>query len=159
MNIFFISLLILITNLVTAKAQDIPVKQEDRNTYSFNTGEAIRIKNFEFVSAITTDQPDIYIINVRALTGENKTDATIQGKLLFEINGKQELVDFREGIGQVRTTIKGTDKITMRDVDSHITRVGSIKHPMNWSKIGGLALVVAVLAAVILWRRKKKTVS
>lgn len=152
----FFSILILFLSVCLVFAQEIEVKQQDRHTYTFSTAEVIRIKNFEFVSAITTDKPDVYVINVRALTADNQTDEGIVGKLLFEINGKQEVVDFRKGLGSVTVTIKGTDKITMRDVDSDITRVGTISHPVSWGKIAGLALAVAVLAAVILWRRKKK---
>ena len=77
------------------------------------------------------------------------------GKLLFEINGEMLPVDFREGIGQVRATIKGTDEIKMRAVDSDITHVGTIEHPFGWGKIAGLALAVAVLALVV-WQIQKR---
>ena len=136
-------------------AQDIPVKQKDRNTYSFNMQNFVLVHDFEFVSAVTTNTPDRYVINIRALNADKKTDENIQGKILFEINGKTLPVDFRKGLGNVITEIKGTDKITMRAVDSNVTRTGTIEHPFNWSKIAGLLLAVVVLALVI-WQLRKR---
>lgn len=137
-------------------AQDIPVEQKERNTYSFKLPEYLVVHDFEFVSAITTSQPDVYIINIRALQGENQVDEKIQGKILFEINGETVPVDFRNGLGQVQAVIKGTDKITMRAVDSDVTRIGNIEHPFDWTKIGGLLLAAVVLTLVIWQVRKRK---
>lgn len=136
-------------------AQDIPVEQKDRNTYSFSLSDYLLVRDFEFVSAVTTDVPDRYVINIQALTPDKKVDDKIQGKILFEINGQTLPVEFRSGKGSVITEIKGTDKITMRAVDTNVTRTGNIEHPFNWSKIGGFALAAAVLALVI-WQIKKR---
>ena len=137
-------------------SQDIPVEQKDRNTYTFKLPDYLVVKDFEFVSAVTTDQPDVYVINIKAVNADKKLDENIQGKILFEINGQTVPVDFRNGLGSIKTEIKGTDKITMRAVDSNVTRVGNIEHPFNWSKIAGLLLAVAVLALVIWQIRKRK---
>jgi len=147
------SLLILIN--FSGLAQDIPVEQKDRNTYSFKLPDYLVVQDFEFISAVTTSQPDVYVINIKALTSDKKLDEKIQGKILFEINGQTFPVDFRNGLGSIKTEIQGTDKITMRAVDSNVTRVGNIEHPFNWSTIGGLLLAVAVLALVI-WQIRKR---
>jgi hypothetical protein len=136
-------------------AQDIPVEQKERNTYSFKLPDYIVVQDFEFVSAVTTNQPDVYVINIKAIDDKKKLDEHINGKLLFEINGEMLPVDFRKGMGQVQATIKGTDKITMRAVDSDITHSGTINHPFHWTKILGLALSLAVLALVI-WQIQKR---
>src|SRR5688572_3141511 len=67
-------------------AQDIPVEQKDRNTYSFKLPDYLVVQDFEFISAVTTSQPDVYVINIKALTSDKKLDEKIQGKILFEIN-------------------------------------------------------------------------
>lgn len=136
-------------------AQDIPVEKEDRNTYSFKLPDYLVVHDFEFISAVTTDQPDVYVINIKALTPDKKLDDKIQGKILFEINGQTFPVDFSNGLGSIKTEISGTDKITMRAIDSNVTRVGNIEHPFHWSKIAGLLLAVAVLALVI-WQIRKR---
>ena len=136
-------------------AQDIPVEQKDRNTYSFKLPDYLVVRDFEFVSAVTTNQPDVYIINIRALKGENQVDEKIQGKILFEINGETLPVEFTNGLGSVQAEIKGTDKITMRAVDSNVTRVGNIEHPFDWTKIGGL-LLAAVVLTVVIWQIRKR---
>ena len=136
-------------------AQDIPVEQKDRNTYSFKLPDYLVVRDFEFVSAVTTNQPDVYIINIRALKGENQVDEKIQGKILFEINGETLPVEFTNGLGNVQAEIKGTDKITMRAVDSDVTRVGNIEHPFDWTKIGGL-LLAAVVLAIVIWQIRKR---
>ena len=140
----------------SAFSLDIPVEKKDHNEYTFRLPDYITVQDFEFVSAITTDQPDLYIINIRALDSEKNQDKTINGKLLFEINGATLPVDFTEGLGNVKAQIKGTDKITMRAVDSDITRTGTISHPFNWSKIGGLILAVAALGAFVWFIQRKK---
>ena len=136
-------------------AQDIPVEQKDRNTYSFKLPDYLVVRDFEFVSAVTTNQPDVYIINIRALKGENQVDEKIQGKILFEINGETLPVEFTNGLGSVQAEIKGTDKITMRAVDSDVTRVGNIEHPFDWTKIGGL-LLAAVVLTIVIWQIRKR---
>ena len=151
LSTFFLLFLTVFNNF----AQDIPVKKEEKNTYSFKLPDYLLVKDFEFVSAVTTETPDLYLINVRALDAAKKIDENIQGKLLFEINGQTLPVDFTNGLGRVQVEIKGTDKITMRAVDSNVTRTGSINHPVSWSKIGGLLLVVAVLAVVV-WQVRKR---
>jgi hypothetical protein len=141
--------------LTFAQAQDIPVEKKERNTYSFSVPDFVVVQDFEFVSAVTTAKPDEYIINVRALTANKETDVNLYGKLLFEINGQQKLVDFKAGLGNTIVTIKGTRDITMRAVDTDITRKGTIKNPFPWDKIIGSLVVLALLAFVILRRRKK----
>ncbi|KAA9333598.1 hypothetical protein [Adhaeribacter soli] len=141
--------------LCSSFAQDIPVEQQDRNTYSFKVPSFIVVQDFEFISAVTTDQPDVYIINLRAINANREVDTKVNGKLLFEINDVMLPVDFRDGIGQVRAEIKGTNEIKMRAVDSDITHVGTIEHPFGWGKIAGLALAVAVLGLVI-WQIQKR---
>ncbi|MBK0404909.1 hypothetical protein I5M27_18100 [Adhaeribacter sp. BT258] len=136
--------------------QEIPVEKKDRNEYTFKMPDYITVQDFEFVSAITTDQPDVYIINIRALDAEKKQDANVKGKLLFEINGHMLPVDFTDGLGSAKVEIKGTDKITMRAVDSDITRTGTIAHPFNWSKIGGLVLALVALGAVVWFIQRKR---
>lgn len=141
--------------LTSLSAQDITVEKKDRSTYSFKVPAFIVVQDFEFISAVTTDQPDVYVINLRAIDAEKKVDKNVNGKLLFEINGQMLPVDFREGLGQVRTHITGTDEINMRAVDSDITHVGTIEHPFGWGKITGLVLVLGVLALVI-WQLQKR---
>lgn len=138
-----------------AQAQDIPVEKKERNTYSFNVPDFVVVQDFEFVSAITTAKPDEYIINVRALTANKETDVNLYGKLLFEINGQQKLVDFKAGLGNTVATIKDTHEITMRAVDTDVTRKGTIKNPFPWDKIVGALVVLTLLAFIILRRRKK----
>jgi len=156
MKRLFFAFLIPFFALTAVFAQDIPVKEKSRNEYTFTMPDYITVQDFEFVSAVTTNQPDVYIINIQALNADKKQDKTINGKLLFEINGATLPVDFSEGLGSVKAAIKGTDKITMRAVDSDITRTGTLAHPFNWSKIAGLALAVAVLAMVIWLLQKRK---
>ncbi|MFC5271476.1 hypothetical protein [Adhaeribacter terreus] len=138
--------------------QEIPVEKKERNEYTFKMPDYITVQDFEFISAITTDQPNVYIINIRALDDAKQADKRVQGKLLFEINGQTLPVDFRDGLGSAKAEIKGTEKITMHAVDSDITRTGTISHPFNWSKIIGLVLALAALGAVVwfIQRRKKK---
>jgi hypothetical protein len=145
--------------LTFAQAQDIPVEKKERNTYSFNVPDFIVVRDFEFVSAITTAKPDVYIINVRALTANKETDVNLFGKLLFEINGQQQLVDFKAGLGNTTATIKGTRDITMRAVDTDVTRKGTIKNPFPWDKIVGGLVALALLAFIILRRRKKNKIA
>jgi len=141
---------------LTLTAQDIPVKKEDKNSYSFEVPTFITVQDFEFVSAVTTDNPDIYIINIRALNTDKKTDERVNGGLLFEINGKMLPVLFTNGAGKVEAEIKGTDKITMKAVDTNVTRTGKINHPFPWEKIAGLAVAVVVLGLVIWFVQKRK---
>ena len=138
--------------------QEIQVEEKDRNEYTVKMSQYIVVQDFEFISAITTDQSNIYIINIRALNAEKEQDTNVKGKLLFEINGQMLPVDFVDGMGSVKAEIKGTDKITMRAVDSDITRTGTISHPFDWSKLGGLILAIAALGALVwfIQRRKKK---
>ena len=141
--------------LTFVQAQDIPVEKKDRNTYSFSVPDFVVVKDFEFVSAVTTANPDEYIINVRALTANKETDVNLYGKLLFEINGQQKLVDFKAGLGNTTAAIKGTREITMRAVDTDVTRKGTIKNPFPWDKIIGGLVALTLLAFIILRRRKK----
>ena len=158
-RLFILFLIPFLSSLFATAQQEIPVEKKDRSTYTFKVPEFITVQDFEMVSAVTTNQPDLYVLNIRAKDASGNTDPAIQGKLLFEINGETKPVDFVDGLGQVQAEIKGTDKITMRAIDSDVTRTGTIKHPFNWSKIAGLALAVIVLAAVIwfIQKRKKKT--
>lgn len=142
--------------LTLAQAQNIPVEKQGRNTYSFKVPDFITVQDFEFISAVTTNNPDVYIINIRALTPDKKTDTNVKGKLLFEINNQQVFVDFTNGQGHTKATIKGTRDITMRAVDSDVTRKGTIKNPFPWDKIAGGLLALALLAFIILRRRKRK---
>ncbi len=152
-----IFLLFLINLSVTA--QDIPVKQEDQSTYSFKLPDYLVVQDFEFVSAVTTKTPDLYIINIRALGTDKKIDEGVKGKHLFEINGQTLPVEFTNGAGSVQVEIKGTDTITMRAIDANVTRTGSINHPFNWSKIGGLLLAFIALMLVIWQVRKRRRVN
>jgi hypothetical protein len=137
-------------------AQEIPVEKKDRNEYTFKMPDYITVQDFEFISAVTTNQPDLYVINIRALDDAKQPDTRINGKLLFEINGQLVPVDFHEGIGSVQAQIKGTDKITMHALDSDITRTGTISHPFNWSKIIGLLVALAALGALVWFIQRKK---
>ena len=138
--------------------QEIQVEEKERNEYTVKMSQYIVVQDFEFISAITTDQSNIYIINIRALNAEKEQDTNVKGKLLFEINGQMLPVNFVDGMGSVKAEMKGTDKITMRAVDSDITRTGTISHPFDWSKMGGLILAISALGALVwfIQRRKKK---
>jgi hypothetical protein len=156
MKRLFCCFFLLFSVCLTVFAQDIPVEKQDRNTYSFSVPDFVVVKDFELISAVTTETPDTYLINVRALTPDKQTDTNIQGKLLFEINGKQQFIEFKDGLAQTQAIIKDTDQITMRAVDSDVTRTGTIKHPFPWDKIAGVAVVLLLLAVILIRRRRKR---
>lgn len=156
MKRLFSLFLILFSAFAPAISQDISVEKQDRNTYSFSVPDFVTVQDFELESAITTETPDLYLINVRALTQEKQTDTNIQGQLLFEINGKQQFITFKAGLAQVKAVVKGTDEIKVRAVDSNVTRTGTIKHPFPWDKIAGVSVVLLLLAIILIRRRRKK---
>ena len=97
-RLFSLFSLLFLLNL-SGLAQDIPVEQKDRNTYTFKLPDYLVVQDFEFISAITTNQPDVYVINIKALDADKKTDEKIQGKILFEIRSSNAAHLGRSGDG------------------------------------------------------------
>jgi hypothetical protein len=154
---FFVLLLLSVFRL---QAQDIPVKQEDRSTYSFVVPEYIVITDFEIVSAIEQKEPGNYLVQVRALNARRETDTGIRGNIVFEINGHHKPVLFSDGIGQVVVNLKDQEELVMKDLDSEIIRKGKINKPQRWygllMLIPALVILYLIISRIMRKRRLRK---
>ncbi|MDX5346747.1 MAG: hypothetical protein LPJ89_02795 [Hymenobacteraceae bacterium] len=151
MRAFYLLLLPLLMLTAVTAAQDIPVKQEDRHTYSFSVGDYVLVQDFTLINAEPTGKNNQYELVFHALTDQKEIDETVNGVLLFEIEGSPVGVSFRQGIGKVTAPVSDPNNFTVTAVDSNISKDFKVQEPVKWYWV--LMLIPALLVLYIIFRR------
>ena len=121
-------------------AQEVPLEQVDRDTYTFSTTEMALITEFiiEGPNYHITDDP--YQFKLVALTSNLKTDTTVSGFFPFLIIGEKANVRFRNGEALVEMNLGKAKELHVQLADTNLEKTKSILRRPGWPALVGVAL-------------------
>lgn len=139
--------------------QEVPLQQgASRDEMTFSLGDSattgagaqyIVIHNFKIIDLEPTGKEDEYALTILAVTPDGEPDQHVVGGILFDIDGQSTVIPFDQGgVGDVVVKAKhGASQITLRAVDSSVTRSVDLPNRRWWLfAAGGLVIILIVVA-------------
>lgn len=136
---------------ISTFAQEVDLKQDGKNSFSFSTKDMVLIKDLDIDGPSYHFSSSPYEFTLKALTASGAHDQSVNGKFKLEVNGRVREVEFMNGSSALHATL---EKENLLHVKVAGTNVEKSKRITRVSSTPGFLGVVVFLLLTFLFRHK-----